>query len=115
MNDYRHTCCESHRPGLMKHRDISASAVVIGRNHGVTCSFPPMLFQPAVNNPSNHRDEQRHAYDDADDESSEGAAVLVFIVATATVLTGETIVPVNAVRLLRRHFCQLEQRILLII
>lgn len=74
-----------------------------------------MLFQPAVNNPGNHRDEQRHAYDDADDESGEGAAVLVFIVATATVFTGEAIVPVDAVRLLRRHICQSEQRKLLII
>lgn len=99
------TCGESHCPRLMKHSNICSSTIMIGHRDWVTCSLPPMLFKPAVYNPGNHCDEQRHANDDAHDEPCERAAVLVLVVPTTAMFTGKLVILVDAERLLGEHLC----------
>lgn len=101
----RWTCGESHCPRLMKHSNICSSTIMIGHRDWVTCSLPPMLFKPAVYNPGNHCDEQRHANDDAHDEPRERAAVLVLVVPTTAMFTGKLVILVDAERLLGEHLC----------
>jgi hypothetical protein len=59
-----------------------------------------VFLEPAVNDPSNHRDKESHAHYNPDNQPGEGAAVLVLIVPATAVLTGEAVITVNAVGLL---------------
>lgn len=74
-----------------------------------------MLFEPAVYNPGNHCDEQRHTNDDAHDEPRERAAVLVLVVPATTVLTGKLVILVDAERLLGKRLCNAEKVIYILI
>lgn len=88
---------------------------MIGHRDSVTCSFPPMLFEPAVYYPGNHCDEQRHANDDAHDEPCERAAVLVLVVPATTVLTRKLVILVDAERFLGERLCNAENVIYIFI